>query len=188
MNNQEFLEYKHYAATNHLFHSSLGATFNPGFLMVFQKETGNTFLDSIMGRHEIAHATLSFSFYGRFIFFLKFLLTDFIAYSISREKNTHEFYQTVDRVKHLLQRLIQGWVITQEGFATYTDYLYLQKRKESAADRFIEKLEQFLKTESPYSKGFHLMQGLGQHYPDYVNPIIHEVGNIDFFQPFEDEV
>jgi len=149
----EFENYKSYLNKNHLYESTLGASFNPSFLLVqpggFKDET----LNRLVFLHEVAHAMLNTTYYGKIIFCVKMIELEYFLFFLNNRQKLFQKNKLI-QIKETLNELIKGWVISQEGYATYSDYFHLTQIKDFKNEQILTDLVNFLKTESPYSEGF----------------------------------
>lgn len=180
MNDKLIQEYINFETYNHVFNANNGAYFNPGSLLLFSNKTNNILVDNLIFQHEFAHARLNSSLYGKIIYFSKFVLLDILQFIYTKKLNPNKFIQKLNRIETLISILTENWVLTQEGFAVFTELQHLEINPLDKKGEYRQKITKFLKRESPYKNGFELVNQLFNYYSKNLHRnIIHEIGNIN---------
>ncbi len=183
MNDKLIHEYINFETYNHVFNANNGAYFNPGSLLLFVKKTNNILVDNLIFQHEFAHARLNSSLYGKIIYFSKFVLLDVLQFIYTRKISSNKFIQKLSRIETLISILTENWVLTQEGFAIYTELQHLEINPLDKNGEYRQRITKFLKEESPYKNGFELVNQLFNYYSKNLHRnIIHEIGNINILK------
>lgn len=181
MNQIELESYHSHLNENHLYNSTLGASFNPAFLLMQPGSFETKKLNRLIFLHEFAHAILSTTYYGKVVFCCKMIQLEYFQY-LSISKNYVQGEKKLLQIKTVLNQLINGWILSQEGSAIHTEYYQLMHNKQLKDERLLRELNQFLKKKSNYSTGFDLYSGLIAQFPNLGKRLFRELSNIDFIK------
>ncbi len=175
--------YQHYHFYNHTADIGGSAQFNPCSLLMFIPKTSNIFLFNVLFAHEFAHARLSSSVYGKLIFSLRLISLRLIQHSFEDQKTGtfNKAWKIYEKLDTLIKQLINGWILTQEGYATLYEIHRMDQYENESMTELKLKLEEFLKQETPYSLGLQMFDKMNIYFSNtLLRNIAHEIGNLDY--------
>lgn len=175
--------FKHCHNFDHVANIGGGALFNPCSLLMFVPSDVNIYVYNALFAHEFAHARLSSCLYGKIIFFLKFISLRVMQYCFEVHKGNHfeEYWNIHNRFNVIIKEYLKGWILTQEGYATFYERRRINQFNDFGIQILKDELNDFLKKNTPYSKGLKLIDNLNIQYSEVLlRNITHELGNINY--------
>jgi hypothetical protein len=181
--------YKVFLNTNHIHNANRVGFFNPAMMLRFNQGESD-FEKNVIALHERVHAHLSASLYGRILFLLRFLITDMMAHWAFCDSRTDfdTYWDCYSKVNNIITTLVSRWIITHEGLAVYSDFLYLSKRADDESGDMLHTLQSVVAdTANPYGAGYYKVNILARRFKSYqhLSGFLHELANIEYF-PIEE--
>lgn len=171
--------------------SQAAGLYDPGIRYLVLNPQLPALFKKMVHRHEMSHAVLASSFYGRFIALLNYLEVDLLLFwAHCAEINSFDAYKEAGLVIQSIRcQLSEGWLLMQEGQAIYGDFVFLSnvKGNESEVSDCHKTLNNILSgKDAAYAKGHNLIVALEKKFSPRFNPLLHGVLNIDLSELFND--